>query len=115
FLGVAGGTVLVAAVGTALLVEHAVWAPLDAELGEEAETVCSLLAAGALEDVRQAAAAMAAEHAPGPGKFMRVSRPDGSMLARAGQVPKGVRDYTPGPGSGGRTIDVPHLGPYRAY
>jgi signal transduction histidine kinase len=115
FIGVAGGTVLAAAIGMALLVEHAVWAPLDAELGEEAETVCSLLAAGALDDVRQAAAAMAAEHAPGPGKFMRVSRPDGSVLARAGRLPQAIRDYSPGPGSGGHTIDIPRVGPYRAY
>jgi signal transduction histidine kinase len=115
FIGVAGGTVLATAIGMGVLVEHVVWAPLDAELGEEAETVCSLLQAGALDDVREAAAAMAAEHSPGPGKFMRVSRPDGSVLARAGRLPTAIRHYAPGPGSGAHTIAVPGLGPYRAY
>ncbi len=115
FIGVAGGTVLAAAISMGVLVEHAVWAPLDAELGEEAETVCSLLEAGALDDVREAVAAMAGEHSPGPGKFVRVSRPDGSVLARAGRLPSAVRHYNPGPRSGAHTVDVPRFGPYRAY
>ena len=115
FIGVAGGTVLLAAISMGVLVEHAVWAPLDAELGEEAETVCSLFEAGALDDVREAASAMAGEHTPGPGKFVRVSRPDGSVLARAGRLPKAIRHHDPGPGSGAHTVQVKRSGPYRAY
>jgi signal transduction histidine kinase len=115
FLGVAGGTVLATAIGMGVLVEHVVWVPLDAELGEEAETVCSLLQAGALDDVREAAATMVGEHSPGPSKFMWVLRPDGSVLAHAGRLPRVIRHYDPGPGSGAHTVAVPQLGPYRAY
>jgi signal transduction histidine kinase len=107
---VAGGTVLVAAISMGVLVEHAVWGPLDAELGEEAETVCSLFEAGALDDVREAVSAMARERTPGPRKFVRVSRPDGSVLARAGRVPVAIPHHVPG-------VHTVHVGgkPYRAY
>ena len=77
--------------------------------------MCSLLQAGALDDVREAAATMAGEHSPGPSKFMWVLRPDGSVLAHAGRLPHVIRHYDPGPGSGAHTVAVPQLGPYRAY
>jgi signal transduction histidine kinase len=76
--------------GMSALVDHAVWGPLDAELREEAETVCSLRDAGAIDDMRRAAEAVVRERTPGPDKFVRVWGGDGTVLARAGRVPAHV-------------------------
>jgi signal transduction histidine kinase len=90
FVGIAALAVTGAAVGMSELVDAAVWGTVDAELGEEAETVCSLLESGAVNDLRRAVAAIAREPRPGPGKFIQVARSDGRVLARTGGVPKAI-------------------------
>jgi two-component system, OmpR family, sensor kinase len=90
FVALAGTAVLVAAFATSVLLERAIWDPLDAEMREEAETVCSLLGAGAIDDVREAVETLAREQELGPGKFIRVSDADGRVLAGAGYIPPGV-------------------------
>ena len=90
FVAVAGAAVLGAAFATSALLDAAIWGPLDAELREEGETLCSLLNAGAIDDVREAVDALAREPEPGPGKFVRVSGADGRVLAAAGRIPDGI-------------------------
>src|SRR6185503_11994623 len=90
FVGIAALAVTGAAVGMSELVDAAVWGTVDAELGEEAETVCSLLESGAVNDLRRAVAAIASEPRPGPGKFIHVAGSDGRVLAHAGDVPQAI-------------------------
>ena len=97
FLAIAGAAILGAAVLMSSVVEHAVWGPLDAELMEEVETLCTLVAAGQLEGMQAATAAIATEIHHGPGKFMRVLGPGGRIIAEAGRVPEILRDATAAP------------------
>jgi signal transduction histidine kinase len=90
FVAIAGVAVLGAALLMDSIVDQAVWGPLDAELAEEAETLCTLVAAGQLEGMHAAVAAIATENHHGPGKFVRVLGADGSLIAEAGAVPKAV-------------------------
>jgi signal transduction histidine kinase len=92
FLAIAGAAILGTALLTNSIVDHAVWGPLDAELAEEAETLCTLVGAGHLDGMQAAVAAIATERIHGPGKFVRVLRADGSLIAEAGPVPKAVRN-----------------------
>ena len=92
FLAISGAAIL----GTALLmnsiVDHVVWVPLDAELAEEAETLCTLFGAGHLAGMQAAVSAIATERHHGPGKFVRMLRADGSLIAQAGPVPRVVQN-----------------------
>jgi signal transduction histidine kinase len=90
FLIMSGAAILGAALLMNSVVDHAVWGPLDAELAEEAETLCTLVSAGHLEGMQSAVAAIATEKHHGAGKFVRVLRPDGTLIAEAGPVPKVV-------------------------
>ncbi len=77
------------AVGLAVVVEHAVWGPLDAGLLEEATTLAVLadLPASQLhETVRE----IGLEEDLGPGKFVRVAGGDRRTLARFRRVPRPV-------------------------
>jgi two-component system, OmpR family, heavy metal sensor histidine kinase CusS len=95
------GAMALAAVGLsasalALLVEHAVWAPLDAGLGEEATTLVGLIdlpTAELLETVRE----IGMEADLGPGKFVRVASADGHTIARWKRVPPVVGRRSPHP------------------
>jgi len=90
FLAISGAAILGAALLMNSIVDHAVWGPIDAELAEEAETLCTLVAAGHLEGMQSAVAAIATEGHHGPGKFVRILRPDGELIAEAGPVPMGI-------------------------
>ena len=81
FTGLAAVGVLASAGSMVMLVEYAVWGPLDAALGEEAETLASLGEASSAEDLATAVAHIGREPAPGPGKFIRVVASDGSLIA----------------------------------
>jgi signal transduction histidine kinase len=73
----------------AFLVEHAVWAPLDAGLQEEADTLARLVDLPhdrLLDTVRD----FGAETDLGPGKFVRVASPEGRTIAQARRVPSPV-------------------------
>ena len=76
-----------AAAATVMLLEQAHWAALDAELGEEVETLCILLDAAIPHDVARATEAIARERSPGPGKFVLLEHPSGSLIATAGRMP----------------------------
>ncbi len=97
FAGVAGGAVLAVWLGAAILVEHAVWAPIDAALTEEAESLAQLGDAG---DFAGAVARLGSERDfggtidLGAGKFVRMRAPDGRLLAASGTVPRGLADET---------------------
>jgi signal transduction histidine kinase len=87
FAAVAALLVAASGVGTAVLIEHAFWGPLDGALLEEAETLASVLDVGPGEDLPKLVARIGAEKAPGPGKFILVRGADGVVLASAGRVP----------------------------
>lgn len=91
FLAIAGAAVLGVSLWMNAVVDRAVWAPLDAELLEEAETLCTLVTAGHLTGMRTAVEAIAREIHHGPGKFVRVLGPGGTLIAEAGRVPRVVR------------------------
>jgi signal transduction histidine kinase len=82
------------ALALSLLVERAVWAPLDAGLVEEATTLSALvdLPAGRLE---AAVRAIGEEEDLGPGKFVRVVGPNRQVLARYSMVPPVVAERRP--------------------
>ena len=106
FLAIAGAAVLGAAVLMSSVVEQAVWGPLDAELMEEVETLCTLVAAGQLEGMQTATSAIATEIHHGAGKFMRVLGPGAAVIAQAGRVPDVVRDAPAPHARSARTISV---------
>ncbi len=89
FTGVAGLVVLAAAVGMAVLIEHTLWAPLDAALREEAETLAELRL-GPVRDFPGAVARIAREPDLGTGKFIRVRDTDGRVLAQSGAIPRPI-------------------------
>jgi signal transduction histidine kinase len=91
FLAITGMAILGVALWMNAVVERAVWAPLDAELEEELETLCTLMAAGQLDGVKTATAAIAREARHGPGKFVRVLGRRRAVIAAAGRVPNVVR------------------------
>lgn len=86
-----------AAVATVTLIEQARWSALDAELGEEVETLCTLLDADVRHDVAEAAEAIARETSPGPGKFVLLERGDGTPVTTGGRVPP-IEGLRPEPG-----------------
>ncbi len=87
FAALAGTGVLAATLSMSVLVEHAIWAPLDAALREEAETLVALLDTAQHDDVGRVALQIAHETDHGPGKFVRVTAPDGHVLASSGEGP----------------------------
>ena len=113
FVIIAGVAILGAALLMNSIVDQAVWGPLDAELGEEAETLCTLVAAGQLEGMQAAVAAIAAENHHGAGKFVRVLGADGSLIAEAGPVPKTFETVPVGPTSHADTIVLRRGAPMR--
>ena len=90
FTGVAGVAVLAASVGAIILVEHAVWDPLDAALAEEGETLTELGDAASAGDFSRAVARVAAERGFGDGKFIRMWAADGHVLAASGTIPSAL-------------------------
>lgn len=106
FIAVAGGAILAAALGMGMLVERTGWRTLDAELDEEGETVCSLLATASLDSVQRAATSMVREASPGPGKFVLVRGHDGTIVAHAGVVPASVIQRHPGESGHGRLMQL---------
>jgi two-component system OmpR family sensor kinase len=88
-----------------LLVEHAVWAPLDAGLAEEATTLAALvdLPAGRLAEAVQT---IGAEPDLGPGKFVRVVGADHKVIASFRTVPPFVAGRRPKQLSGLQLLTV---------
>lgn len=84
------------AVAIALMVEHALWAPIDAGLVEEASTLSTLLDIPR-ENLRETVHALGTEDDLGPGKFVRVASADGKTLARSRRVPAVVAAHRPKP------------------
>jgi signal transduction histidine kinase len=109
FLGFTTVAVGGAAVGMSVLVAQTIWAPVDADLAEEAETLCGLLGTVPIDDLRRAAARMAAESTPGPGKFIRVVGRDGEVV-EAGSIPRGARERPVPVGNG---VGITTFGPQR--
>ncbi|TMB15185.1 MAG: HAMP domain-containing histidine kinase, partial [Deltaproteobacteria bacterium] len=87
FTAVAGVAVLAASVGAVILVEHAVWDPIDAALAEEAETLAVLGDAAGSGDFSRAVARVGGEREFGGGKFVRMRGMDGRVLAATGTIP----------------------------
>ena len=93
FTGVAGAAVLAASVGAVILVEYAVWGPIDAALTEEAETLTQLGDPARAADLAGAVARIGSEpdfagrRDFGGGKFVRVRAADGRVLAASGAIP----------------------------
>jgi len=88
FAGLASFVVLAAGLSTAALIRHAVWAPLDAALEEEAETLNQ--AVGGAASLPTVAARVFSETNLGAGKFIRIIAHDGSVVGRWGEVPAAV-------------------------
>mgnify|MGYP001253630726 CR=1 FL=1 len=84
FACVAGAVVLAGAWSMTTLLEHATWASLDAALVEEAETIATIRDTDSLDSLRRVVTHIAAEPALGPGKVIRVTASDGTVLAEAG-------------------------------
>jgi signal transduction histidine kinase len=79
-----------AAIGMAVLIEHAQWAPLDAALQEEADTLAALFDLGHAAALDEVVARLASERDLGTPKFVRVTGSDGETLAQSGSVPDAV-------------------------
>jgi len=77
-----------------LLVEHAVWAPLDAGLAEEATTLGALLDLPSRR-LEEAVRAIGDEEDLGPGKFVRAVTADHHVVARFRTVPPAVAAQRP--------------------
>jgi len=96
FASLAGTAVLAASVGTVILVEHAVWGPIDAALEEEAETLAELGDAARAGDFSRAVARVADERGFGAwkcdGKFVRMRAVDGRVLAASGTIPAALAE-----------------------
>jgi len=90
FTGVAALVVVGAAAGMAVLMAHALWGPIDAALGEEAETLGELRHIHRAEDFARMVTRIGNEPEPGPDKFIRVTAGDGHTLAESGSVPPAV-------------------------
>lgn len=104
FAGAAAVLVVLAAAALDGLIRHAFWASLDGALYEEVETLASILDLGQQHDVAALVARIAAERAPGPGKFVLVRGADRRVVASAGRVPSAATSKQ-GTGAGGaRTI-----------
>jgi signal transduction histidine kinase len=99
FAGAAAVLVILAAVALYGLTRRAFWASLDGALYEEVETLASVLDVGREHDVVALVRRIAAEQAPGPGKFVLVATADGRVVASAGRVP-GVAGSTGRTGAG---------------
>ena len=99
FTALAALVVLAATTGMTIVLRHAVWAPLDAALEEEAEVV----SLGAdRTGLARAVARIGAEQDLGPRKFIRVEGPGGRLVAGSGRVPPGMEGAGPVPA----TIDA---------
>ena len=109
FAALASFVVLAAGIAAVALIRHAVWAPLDAALGEEAETMNAVVGASA-GDLSAAAARIGSETNLGGGKFIRIVARDGREIAKGGDVPAAVAALPlPGAaGEGGATVGDDH-------
>ncbi len=94
FLLLAGSAVAVAAIATVLFVEQATLGTLDAMLQEEAETLASLVDLTS-DRVEAIVHEVASETDTGEGKFVHISRPDGSVLAASRKLPRPVAARRP--------------------
>jgi signal transduction histidine kinase len=83
FTGFASFVVLAAAIAMVVLIRYAVWAPLDAKLEEEADTLSTLLW-DRPEGLPEAVARIANETDLGAPKFIRVISRDGRTVAQSG-------------------------------
>jgi len=98
FTGIAAVVVVAAAVGMLILVEQAVWGPLDAAIEEEAETLARIRNMAPAEELWRAVANIGSEtDAPGPGKVIRVTAPGGETRAEAGRMPAPLSNLAPPP------------------
>jgi len=95
FTGIAAVVVVAAAVGMLILIEQAVWGPLDAAIEEEAETLARIRNIAPVEDLQRAVANVGSEAAPGPGKLIRVTAAGGETLAEAGRMPPEIAGLVP--------------------
>jgi len=86
FVLLAGIAVIASSIAMTALLERSIWAPLDAALHEEVDTVKDALGR---PDLGAVVAALAAENDLGPRKFVRVEASDGTVLATAGLAPRG--------------------------
>ena len=102
FTGVTAVVLLAAAVSTSLLLEHAVWGPLDAALGEELETLAEMPP----QDFAAAVARVGGETDLGGEKFIRVLAADGRTLAASGVIPDAVGVLAPPARPGRRPVTV---------
>jgi signal transduction histidine kinase len=82
--------------GLAILVEHAVWAPLDAGLEEEADSLVKLIDLP-LDRLAETVHEFGAETDLGSGKFVRVVGPTGHTIAHWRNVPPKVGRRRPTP------------------
>ena len=104
FTGIAAVVVVAAAVGMLILIEQAVWGPLDAAIEEEAETLARIRNIAPVEDLQRAVANVGSEAAPGPGKLIRVTAAGGETV-----VGEGTQELYPqwvGDSEGGQEREV---------
>jgi hypothetical protein len=102
FTAVTAAVLLAAAVSMSVLIEHAVWGPLDAAVEEELETLAEMPPA----EFAAAVARIGGETDLGGGKFIRVLAADGRKLAASGMLPEAARALAPGTTSGPHAVTV---------
>src|SRR5262249_55194788 len=90
FAAIAGGAVVAASAGSIVLVEHAVWDPIDARLAEKAEMLAQIGDAAGSGDFSRAVALVGSERDFGGGKFVRMRGVDGRVLAASGEIPSAL-------------------------
>jgi signal transduction histidine kinase len=102
FVGIAGVLIVAAGLGTRILVERAVWGPLDAALLEEATTIEALWDRHRPDEFNRMVRRIGEETDLGHGKFLRITEADGRVLSQAGTW---VGDAPPAP-SAARLTDA---------
>src|SRR5262249_8430252 len=88
------------AAGMLVLIEHAVWGPLDAAIEEEAETLAGIRDMARGEELRRGVGSVASGPAPGPREPSRgTSGPGGATGQAGGTAPDGRPAAPPAPPS----------------
>jgi signal transduction histidine kinase len=95
FIAVATVAVTGATGAMAVILQHAVWRPIDAMLREECESLVAIHELGRLEDLPRAAEKIRAEKDIGHHKFLRITDSSGRILGEAGVAPSSAAQLAP--------------------
>jgi signal transduction histidine kinase len=91
-------------VGILTLAQRAVWAPLDRQLREEAETLAAVWRTATEDEIRNVAVSVGTESDFGPKKFLRLVAANGAEVVRLGSDPVAEPRHRTLPGIAFRTV-----------